>query len=83
MPEDMKKLQERFRKDHEEKRNYIPTYAVELASLTGMRAGELAALRWDNIKEDYILIAESEKQIRRKQNSILIRLRIKSPGYFR
>ena len=61
MPEDMKKLQERFRKDHEEKRNYIPTYAVELASLTGMRAGELAALRWDNIKEDYILIAESEK----------------------
>lgn len=61
MPEDMKELQERFRKDHEEKRNYIPTYAVELASLTGMRAGELAALRWDNIKEDYILIAESEK----------------------
>lgn len=28
MPEDMKELQERFRKDHEEKRNYIPTYAV-------------------------------------------------------
>ena len=40
---------------------YMPTYAVEFASLTGMRVSEISALRWDHIYEDYILIEYSEK----------------------
>ena len=39
----------------------MPTYAVEMASLTGMRVGELSALRWDHVYPNYILIELSEK----------------------
>lgn len=59
--EDMQQLQGQFRRDHENKENYMPTYAVEFASLTGMRVSEISALRWDHIYEDYILIEYSEK----------------------
>lgn len=41
-----------FQKDHNEKPEYIPTYAVELATLTGMRSGELSGLVWENIDFD-------------------------------
>lgn len=64
--DDMKLLQRQFVEDHEVKPNYIPTYAVEFASLTGMRVGEIAALRWDAIKDDYIVIDKSEKSNRKK-----------------
>ena len=42
---------------------YIPNYAVEFASLTGMRVGEIVALKWENIFFDkgYFLINCSEK----------------------
>lgn len=63
---DMKELQKQFRKDHIKKPNYIPTYAVELASLTGMRVGELAALMWESITDEYIIIDKSEKSNRTK-----------------
>lgn len=59
--DDMKKLQLQFKKDHEKKPNYIPTYAVEFACLTGMRVGEIAALRWDHIETNRIVIEYSEK----------------------
>ena len=58
---DMKILQEQFRTDHEKHPNYIPTYAVEFASLTGMRVSEIAALRWDHITDTHIVIEFSEK----------------------
>ena len=58
---DMHSLQCRFQKDHEKKPDYIPTYAIEFASLTGMRVGEIAALRWDHIFDDYIFVEFSEK----------------------
>ena len=64
--DDMKLLQKQFADDHAAKPNYIPTYAVEFASLTGMRVGEIAALRWDAIKENYIVVDKSEKSNRRK-----------------
>lgn len=64
--EDMRALQTQFKKDHIEKPGYIPTYAVELASLTGMRVGELAALTWDSITDEYIIIDKSEKSNRTK-----------------
>lgn len=46
---------------YEQHPEYIPAYAVELAILTGMRVGELAALKWDSITKDYIVIDKSEK----------------------
>ncbi len=44
---------------------YIPLYAVELASLTGMRVGELSELRWNSITDKYIIIDKSEKYNRK------------------
>ena len=58
---DLNSLHERFDLDHEKKPDYIPTYAVQLASLTGMRVGEIVALKWEDIKKDYIVINKSEK----------------------
>lgn len=59
--EELHKLQEQFAKDHQKKPYYMPTYAVELAMLTGMRAGELSALRWNRITDEYVIIDSSEK----------------------
>ena len=60
---DIKLLEERIQKDHEEKPYYIQSYAIELAIYTGMRVGELAALRWSNISlsEDISVLSESER----------------------
>lgn len=58
---DFKKISERLQEDHIEKPEYIPSYAVEFASMTGMRVGEVAALSWDCIYDDYILINKSQK----------------------
>lgn len=58
-------LNQRFQYYHENKPRYIPIYAVELASLTGFRVGELAALRWDKIKNGMIFIDSSEKYNRK------------------
>lgn len=59
--EDMVKLYEQFYEDYKNKPEYIPTYAVHLATLTGMRVGELSALSWDCITDSYIIINKSEK----------------------
>ena len=42
-------LNRQFEDDHSKKPDYIPTYAVELAKLTGMRAGEIVTLKWKDI----------------------------------
>ncbi len=57
----MEQLYKRFYEDYRDHPNYIPTYAVHLASLTGMRVGELSALSWEDITNDYIIIRKSEK----------------------
>lgn len=57
---EMKLLSIQFQSDYRENPSYIPTYAVHLASLTGMRVGEISALSWDNIFDSYILIDKSE-----------------------
>ena len=60
---EVKELLEIIKKDHMDKPEYIPSYAVELAMFTGMRAGELAGLQWDRILYDrrIIVIDRSEK----------------------
>ena len=46
---------------HEKKHpTYMPDYAIELAVLTGMRVGELAALKWSCIDDRHIHIDFSE-----------------------
>ena len=58
---DMEMLYQRFKEDYQKHPEYIPTYAVHFATLTGMRVGEISALSWDCIMESYIIINKSEK----------------------
>ncbi len=55
------KIEDMLQKDHQNKPNYIPSYAVEFAFMTGMRVGEIAGLRWDCVFDKYILIDKAEK----------------------
>ena len=49
---------------HEQKYPYyMPDYAIELSTLTGMRVGELAALHWSDIDDEYIHIDYSEHRL--------------------
>lgn len=59
----IKRVLDVIRKEHIENPNYIPIYALELALLTGMRAGELAFLRWEHIdyQNGYLKVCGSEK----------------------
>jgi integrase len=59
--EDMKRLYARFYEDYEKQPEYIPTYAVHLATLTGLRVSELSSLRWDCVTDSYLIIDKSEK----------------------
>lgn len=60
---EIKSLLDKIKESHIKKPNYIQSYAVELAIYTGMRVGELAALRWIDIKSEdgIIYIHQSEK----------------------
>ena len=62
--EEFKLLYEKFEEDHREQPNYIPTYAVEFASLTGFRVSEIAALKWSDIQNGMIVVNKSEKYVR-------------------
>ena len=54
-------LLKKFEMDYLTRPEYIPTYAVHLAALTGMRVGEISALTWVNVTQEYIIINQSEK----------------------
>lgn len=69
--EQMKLLKEQFERDYAYKPQYIPTYAVEFASLTGMRVGEIAALTWENVK-DNIIIVDKEEIYERSTNKFYV-----------
>lgn len=62
---EMKLLYMKFFEDYESHPEYIPTYAVHLATLTGMRVGEISALSWECVMENYIIIDKSEKYNRK------------------
>ena len=50
--------------EHEKKYpHYMPSYAIELAMLTGMRVGEIAALSWSAIDEKYICVTQAERRL--------------------
>lgn len=56
---------EKLHSEYVLKPNYIPNYAVEFSSLTGMRVGEIVALKWEDVhmegKYPYFMIDKSEK----------------------
>lgn len=55
---------------HEQKHpNYMPDYAIELAMLTGMRVGEIAALQWECITDEHIKVDYSEHRLDYKDKS--------------
>lgn len=58
---EFKLLYEQFYLDYQKQPNYIPTYAVEFASLTGFRVGEISALMWTDVKDGMIVVNKSEK----------------------
>lgn len=62
---EMHLLYEQFNKDYQEQPEYIPTYAVEFATLTGFRVAEISALKWDSITDEYIIVDKSEKYNRK------------------
>ncbi|MCD7763111.1 MAG: tyrosine-type recombinase/integrase [Lachnospiraceae bacterium] len=64
---DWKALYKRLEMDFQDNPVYMPPYAILMAAFTGMRVSELAALQWNDIKQDpitgrfYFLISRSEK----------------------
>lgn len=58
---EIEKLVERLNHDISERPTSLSPYGVRLALLTGMRTGEICALRWSHITDDGIYICESEK----------------------
>ena len=54
-------LLSRYEADLSKDPTYTPTYAVYFSVYTGLRAGELAGLRWEDDHGDYILVCRSQK----------------------
>lgn len=81
---EMQLLMERLEKDHEKKPLYIQPYAVELAINTGMRVGELAALKWSKINttDGIIIIDASEKYDRKNKEYIIAETKTGKSRYF-
>lgn len=66
-------LYQQFEKDHQKKPNYIPTYAVEFASLTGFRPGEISALEWSDLDmENQVIIVRKSEKFNRKTKEYFI-----------
>ena len=52
--------------------SYMPAYAVMLALYTGLRVGELVALKWKCIDHDFIQVEYSEHKVRENGKTTLI-----------
>lgn len=60
---ELKKLYDAVIVQQKKHPKYTPNYAIELAILTGMRVGEIAALHWSDIDQDCIHIDFSEHRL--------------------
>ena len=61
--DEMDRLREQIKLSFQNKPNYIPAYALEMARLTGMRVGELAALTWDCVDFDEGVITVEKAEV--------------------
>lgn len=57
----MELLFRQIREDYRKQPRYITPYAVEFASYTGMRVGEVAGLKWSDIREGRIRVQRFER----------------------
>lgn len=61
--DDMTKLIATLHQKQNEDDLYIQNYAIELATMSGMRVGEIAALKWECVKDDVLKIEYSEHRL--------------------
>ena len=61
--EDMTKLIATLHQKQNEDELYIQNYAIELATMCGMRVGELASLKWECVQDDVLKIDYSEHRL--------------------
>ena len=60
--EEVKSIMDAIHEKEENSDNPILFYAMDLMIHTGMRANEVCALKWDDIKDDYIEICRREEE---------------------
>ena len=60
---ELSELRKRILEHQAKQPGYLPDYAIELALLTGMRVGELAALKWASVDDFYIHVDFSEHRL--------------------
>lgn len=60
---EFEKISQVIRRDVETKPNFMTVYAIELANLTGMRVGEIAALRWDAVDFENRIITVDKAEV--------------------
>ena len=60
---DYYKILKQIYKSYESNPKYLPPYAIELASLTGMRVGEISVLQWGDVdfRNNLIMVRRSDK----------------------
>lgn len=61
--EDMAKLIATLHQKQSEDELYIQNYAIELATMCGMRVGELSALKWECVEDKVLRIEYSEHRL--------------------
>lgn len=61
-PDQILALNRQIREDYEKQPGYMPVYAREFASLTGMRAGEIVTLKWSDIQGSFIQVRRRESE---------------------
>lgn len=60
---EMDTLRERLHQHQTDYPLYMPDYAIEICTWTGLRVGEVAVLKWDMIKDGELHITQSEHRI--------------------
>lgn len=68
--EDVDRMLDFLHKKQEDTPQYIPAYALELQIIMGLRRGEIAPLRWSDVKKHSIRICR--EQITDKENKTLV-----------
>lgn len=63
---EMKMLLEQLHNERLKEPLYLPNYAVELCTMTGLRVGEVVALKWNDVKDDKVVIRRSERRVSEK-----------------
>ena len=80
--DDVKQMLALLEVEYSKRPNYIPNYAIEMAIYTGMRVGELAGLKWEDIGEDSIYICRSEKYNSKTREYYIGDVKNKKPRHF-